>query len=212
MTAAASRALVEEAKLVPVVRAPSAKQAETAVHALRKGGITIFEVTLTVPNAVELIATLVEHYKSDPKVLVGAGTVISVDDAERCLKAGSEFIVSPGFDLEMVKLCKKQDIAIMPGALTPTEVIAAHRAGADMVKIFPCSAMGGAKYLKALRAPFPDIPLLPTGGVSKENAKEFLAAGASALGVGANLVNIEAMETEGPDELSRRAQEFLQAL
>jgi len=212
MTAQASRALVEKARLVPVVRAASPDLAKRAVSALRAGGITIFEVTLTVPNAVELIAELVQEYASDENVLVGAGTVVTMEDADRCLKAGSEFIVSPGTNLEMIRLCKERDIAIMPGALTPTEVIAAYSAGADMVKIFPCSAMGGAKYLKALRAPFPHIPLLPTGGVSQDNARDFLAAGANALGVGANLVDIQALEKEGPEALTRKAEAFLKAL
>lgn len=209
MNAESAKKLVEASILVPVIRAPSAAQAEAAVLALRAGGVNIFEVTLTVPNALELIESLCERFKADEQVLVGAGTVTTVDQSDACLKAGSQFIVSPGTNLSMIADCNKRKTAILPGALTPTEVITAYQAGADMVKIFPCSAMGGASYLKALKAPLPHVPLLPTGGVSEDTALDFLKAGASALGVGANLVDIALLESEGPEALTARAQSFV---
>lgn len=209
MTPESARKLVEASCLVPVIRAPSAALAEAAVLALRAGGVNIFEVTLTVPNALELITSLRERFKGDEKVLVGAGTVITQDQSDACINAGSQFIVSPGTNLGMIADCHKRSTAILPGALTPTEVITAYQAGADMIKIFPCSAMGGASYLKALKAPLPQVPLLPTGGVSEETALDFLRAGASALGVGANLVDIALLEREGPEALTAKAKSFV---
>src|SRR5690606_22105281 len=129
------------------------------------------------------------------KALIGAGTVLGAEDAQRCIEAGARFIVSPGFDAELVQLARRHQVAVMPGALTPTEVIQAIRAGASMVKVFPCSALGGAKYLKALRAPLPDVKLLPTGGVSIATARDYILAGAYALGVGGELVDQDALES-----------------
>jgi 2-dehydro-3-deoxyphosphogluconate aldolase/(4S)-4-hydroxy-2-oxoglutarate aldolase len=201
---------IEELGIVPVVRARSAELAAQAVEALLTGGITVFEITLTVPGAVELIRRLVK--KLNGQALIGAGTVLTAEEAERCIQAGARFIVSPGFDAELVELACKREVAVMPGALTPTEVIRADRAGASMVKIFPCSAMGGATYLKALRGPLPHIKLLPTGGVNAQTARDYIRAGACALGVGGELVDQQALEDGRASELSERARELLNAV
>jgi 2-dehydro-3-deoxyphosphogluconate aldolase/(4S)-4-hydroxy-2-oxoglutarate aldolase len=174
-----------------VVRATSPKHAQLAAEAVCAGGIPAVEVTMTVPGAVELIAQLVKAFGSE--VLIGAGTVLDVETAKRCLDAGAQFMVSPGFDLDTVRFVKQQGTLMMAGALTPTEVISAWKAGSDFIKIFPCGSMGGAKYLKALKAPLPQIPLIPTGGVNLENASDMIRAGAEALGVGGELVSASAL-------------------
>ena len=197
---------IEAFGLVPVVRAPSAALAERAVHAVFAGGVRVFEITLTVPDALPLISKLAREFEG--RALIGAGTVLTTDQARGCIDAGARFIVSPGFDPDTVSLALSRDIAVMPGALTPTEVIAAWHSGAPMVKIFPCSAMGGAKYLRALRGPLPDVKLMPTGGVNAATAAEYLAAGASALGIGSELVDVAALEAGRDQEISARAREL----
>jgi len=201
---------IEEIGLVPVVRARSAEFAIRAVEAVLAGGVSIFEITMTVPNAVSVIEKLSAKFGS--RALIGAGTVLSAGDAKACIDAGARFIVSPGFDAATVEAVRAKDIAVMPGALTPTEVIAAWKAGADMVKIFPCSAMGGAKYLKALRGPLPQVKLLPTGGVSLTTVHEYIAAGAAALGVGSELVDEAALEAGQDAALTERASALLAAV
>ena len=198
---------VEEVGIVPVIRASSSELAQRAAEAVLAGGISVFEITMTVPGAIELIASLAERFRG--RALVGAGTVLTADEARACIDAGACFIVSPGLDLPTVELCLARDTAIMPGALTPTEVITAWKAGADMVKIFPCSAMGGAKYLRALKAPLPAVKLLPTGGVSLSTAHEYIEAGASALGVGAELVDLEALKADQDQVLTDRARQLI---
>ena len=190
---APENAIVERIRqigLVPVVRAASAKEALTAVDAIRAGGIPVLEITMTVPGAVEVIAELTKRYGDD--VLVGAGTVLDPDMAKRCMDAGAKFIVSPALDIPTVEFCRKQNVPVFPGALTPTEVLTAWRAGANAVKIFPANAVGGAAYLKSLKAPLPQIELMPTGGVNLQTVAEFIAAGAIALGVGADLMKGDA--------------------
>jgi 2-dehydro-3-deoxyphosphogluconate aldolase/(4S)-4-hydroxy-2-oxoglutarate aldolase len=182
---------IREIGIVPVVRAKSAKQAQLAAEAVCAGGIPVVEVTMTVPGAVELIAQLVKA--SGAEILIGAGTVLDAETANRCLDAGAQFIVSPGFDLETVRFVKQQGALMMAGALTPTEVISAWKAGSDFVKIFPCGSMGGAKYLKALKAPLPQVPMIPTGGVNLETAGDMIRAGAEALGIGGELVSASAL-------------------
>jgi 2-dehydro-3-deoxyphosphogluconate aldolase/(4S)-4-hydroxy-2-oxoglutarate aldolase len=182
---------IREIGIVPVVRGKSAKQAQLAAEAVCAGGIPIVEVTMTVPGAVELIAQLVKA--SGAEILIGAGTVLDAETANRCLDAGAQFIVSPGFDLETVRFVKQQGALMMAGALTPTEVISAWKAGSDFVKIFPCGSMGGAKYLKALKAPLPQVPMIPTGGVNLETAGDMIRAGAEALGIGGELVSASAL-------------------
>ena len=202
---AASRIL--EIGIVPVVRAASAKQALRAVEAVCAGGIPIVEITMTVPGAVEVIAQLAQSMGSE--VLIGAGTVLDAGAAERCIDAGAEFIVSPGFDLETVKFANRRDKLMMAGALTPTEVITAWKAGSDFVKIFPCGTVGGAKYIKALKAPLPQIPMIPTGGVNLNTAADFLIAGAAALGIGAELVSASALESGNTAPIVAAAQDFV---
>lgn len=201
---------IEEVGIVPVVRAPSADLAIRACEALLAGGISIFEITMTVPDAPGVIRSLVARFKGS--AVVGAGTVLSAEDARSCIDAGAQFIVSPGLDLPTIEAAHERDVPIMPGALTPTEVITAWKAGSDMVKIFPCSAVGGAKYLRALKGPLPQVKMLPTGGVSLATVHEFIAAGAAALGVGTELVDIKALAAGQDATLTERARELVQAV
>jgi 2-dehydro-3-deoxyphosphogluconate aldolase/(4S)-4-hydroxy-2-oxoglutarate aldolase len=201
---------LQEVALVPVVRAASAEQALAAVEAILEGGISVFEITLTVPGAVQLIQKLSQRF--DGRALIGAGTVLSAEQAAECIDAGARFIVSPGLDAATVALAQKRGIACMPGALTPTEVITAWKLGADMVKVFPCSAMGGASYVRALRGPLPQVKLLPTGGVNASTAREYLAAGASALGIGSELVDAKALAAGETGVITARAKELVDAV
>jgi 2-dehydro-3-deoxyphosphogluconate aldolase/(4S)-4-hydroxy-2-oxoglutarate aldolase len=204
---------IERAGLVPVVRAPSAALAERAAHALVGAGISVLEITLTVPDAVRVIETLAARYAGT--AVVGVGTVLSADEVAVHVRAGAAFVVTPGFDPAIVEAAHALGVAAFAGALTPTEVIAAMKAGADMIKIFPCSALGGAKYLRALRGPLPGLKLLPTGGVTVHTVYEYIEAGATALGVGSELVDAKLLATagDGPlDGLAARAREFLDAL
>jgi 2-dehydro-3-deoxyphosphogluconate aldolase / (4S)-4-hydroxy-2-oxoglutarate aldolase len=194
-------------KLVPVVRTNDADDALRAVETLSKCGIRFFEITLTVPNAVELIAAL---NAADSGVLIGAGTVLDKNQAEKCVAAGAQFIVSPAFDAETVKFCREKEIAVMPGCLTPTEVLTAWNAGADCVKIFPCDALGGAKYLKTLKTLFPHIEMMPTGGVSLQTIADFFAAGALAVGVGADLVDLKALRNNQDNLIAEKAAQYLE--
>lgn len=172
-------------KLVPVVRADSAAEALRIADALVEGGIDVLEITMTVPGAIDTIREIAQRQG----VLVGAGTVLGAQTAEACVEAGAQFIVSPALDVETVGACNGMGIAVAPGALTPTEVVAAHRAGGDVIKVFPCDALGGAAYLKSLKAPLPHIPLMPTGGATLATVGAFLSAGAVAVGVGSSLVD-----------------------
>ena len=181
-----------------------------AAAAVCKGGIPIVEITMTVPGAVEVIRELVKSGSGD--VLVGAGTVLNAEAARRCLDAGAQFLVSPGLNLPMVEVAKKERIVVMAGALTPTEVMAAWEAGADFVKIFPCGQVGGAKYIKALKGPLPHVPLVPTGGVNLNTAGELIEAGAVALGVGGELVQAEALRLGKPEVIVENARKFLAAV
>jgi 2-dehydro-3-deoxyphosphogluconate aldolase/(4S)-4-hydroxy-2-oxoglutarate aldolase len=198
---------IREIGIVPVVRAKSAKQARLAAEAVCAGGIPVVEVTMTVPGAVELIAQLVKA--SGAEILIGAGTVLDAETANRCLDAGAQFIVSPGFDLETVRFVKQQGALMMAGALTPTEVISAWKAGSDFVKIFPCGSMGGAKYLKALKAPLPQVPMIPTGGVNLETAGDMIRAGAEALGIGGELVSASALASGDTQPITDAARKYV---
>jgi 2-dehydro-3-deoxyphosphogluconate aldolase/(4S)-4-hydroxy-2-oxoglutarate aldolase len=193
MTKQQVRDKIVEIGIVPVVRAASAQQAMQAAEAVCAGGIPIVEITMTVPGAIDVIAELAKTMGKD--VLVGAGTVLDAEAAERCIDAGADFLVSPGFDLATVQFAKQRGKLIMAGALTPTEVIAAWKAGSDFVKIFPCGTVGGAKYIKALKAPLPQVPMVPTGGVNLDTAADFIQAGAAALGVGGELVSAAACKS-----------------
>jgi 2-dehydro-3-deoxyphosphogluconate aldolase / (4S)-4-hydroxy-2-oxoglutarate aldolase len=192
MTKEQARAKILEVGIIPVVRASSGLQAMSAARAVCAGGIPIIEMTMTVPGAVGVIAELSRSLGDE--VLIGAGTVLDADAARQCLEAGAQFLVSPGFDAKTVAFAKERNILIMPGALTPTEVITAWKAGADFIKIFPCGNVGGPAYIKSLKAALPQIPMIPTGGVNLTTAAQFLAAGASALGIGGELISAAAMK------------------
>ena len=196
-----------EIGIVPVVRASSPGEARLAADAVCQGGIPIVEITMTVPGAVDVIRELTKGGTSD--VLVGAGTVLNVEAARRCLDAGAQFLVSPSLNLQVVELAVREGKLIMAGALTPTEVITAWEAGSDFVKVFPCGLVGGAKYIKALKGPLPQIPLVPTGGVNLNTAAEFIEAGAAALGVGGELVQADALKSNRPEIIAENARKFV---
>jgi len=186
--------------IIPVVRAASAVEALAAVEAIRAGGIDVFEITMTVPGAVKIIKALAG------KGLIGAGTVLDADTARECIDAGAQFVVSPSLDVKTIETCSAIEIPVFPGALTPTEVVTAWKAGADAVKIFPANAVGGPSYLKSLKAPLPQIELIPTGGVSLANIGDFIKAGALAVGVGADLVKGDAAS------ITAKAREYVAAV
>ena len=207
MSATGIVARIEELGVVPVVRAPSAAVALRAARAVYAGGIDVLEITMTVPDAVAVLRQLAAELGDS--VILGAGTVLDAEAARRCIAAGAQFIVAPGFDPETVRAAHELGAPVMPGALTPTEVIAAWKAGAEMVKVFPCSAVGGADYLRALKAPLPQVKLLPTGGVDRHTAADYIRAGAAALGLGAALVDLKVLEREGDEAIAARARELL---
>jgi 2-dehydro-3-deoxyphosphogluconate aldolase/(4S)-4-hydroxy-2-oxoglutarate aldolase len=199
---------IHEIGIVPVLRASSAEQAMTIADAIVAGGVTALEITMTVPGAIEVIEQLAK--RQGDKLLIGAGTVLDAETARACLLAGAQFVVSPALDVRTIELCRRYSVPVMPGALTPTEIVAAWQAGADVVKVFPCSALGGAKYLKALRGPLPQIQVIPTGGVSLSTAEEFLAAGAFALGVGSDLVDAKAASEGRVEVITENARKYVE--
>jgi 2-dehydro-3-deoxyphosphogluconate aldolase / (4S)-4-hydroxy-2-oxoglutarate aldolase len=201
---------LEQSGIVPVLRAPTEQEGHALVEALVAGGITVMEVTMTVPGATDLLRALKKEYGD--RVLLGSGTVTDVGQVQETIAAGAEFVVSPSFHPEVVGRTKAMGKIAIPGALTPTEVITAWRDGADYVKIFPCSAVGGASYIRALLAPFPELPLIPTGGVTLDNAAEFLKAGARALGVGTHLVDPKAIEEGHPETVTEMARKYLEVV
>src|SRR5262245_42138621 len=193
--------------IVPVLRVSSPKLAMAAAEAVLAGGIPIVEVTMTIPKAVDVIRELVMSMSSD--VIVGAGTVLDAQAAQQCLDSGAEFLVSPVFDLETIKLANSAGKLMMAGALTPTEIVNAWSRGSDFVKVFPCGNVGGPKYIQALRGPLPHIPLIPTGGVSLDTAAAFITAGASALGVGTELISESELKAGNPTHITRTAKRFV---
>ena len=199
--------ILERVGLIPVLRARNAGQAHAVVQAMLAGGVTVVEVTMTVPGAVALLAELKSEYAG--QLLLGAGTVTTAEQADATIDAGAEFVVSPSFHPAVVAITKARKKLSIPGALTPTEVVTAWDAGADYVKIFPCSAMGGASYLRSLLAPFPHLKLIPTGGVTLQTAEDFLRAGARALGVGSDLVNLAAIDAGAPEFITETARAYL---
>lgn len=201
------RARILEIGLVPVIRASSSDEAIFAAEAVSRGGLPIAEITMTVPGAVEVIAELT---RALPDVTVGAGTVLDIAMARRCLDAGATFLVSPGLDVETVKFAASQNVLMMAGGLTPTEIMAATMAGADFVKIFPCAQLGGPSYIRALKGPFPKVPMIPTGGVNLETAADFIAAGAAALGVGGELIRKDALQSRRADVLEELTRAYVQ--
>jgi 2-dehydro-3-deoxyphosphogluconate aldolase/(4S)-4-hydroxy-2-oxoglutarate aldolase len=190
-----------------VIRASSPKSARAAAEAVAEGGIPVFEITMTVPNAIQVIRELAKDNSAG--FLVGAGTVLDADSALLCLDAGAQFLVSPGLDIGMIGVGRKSDVPVLPGALTPTEIMAAAKAGADLIKIFPCANVGGPAYIKSLRGPFPKLPFIPTGGVNLDNAADFIRAGATALGVGGELVDKSALEAGKLDVIAGNARRFV---
>jgi len=195
-----------EIGIVPAVRTSSAEESRFAAQALAKGGIPIVEITMTAPGAMEVISDLVRYA---PEILVGAGTVLDLEVAQSCLRAGVDFLSSPGLDEKIIELAAKHNTLMMSGAMTPTEVFSAWRAGSDFVKIFPCAPIGGDRYIKSLRGPFPQIPLIAAGGVNQQTASGFILAGASALGIGAELIPRAAIELRQPERIRELARRFL---
>lgn len=196
-----------EIGLIPVLRAESEEQALALASAVAAGGVTVMEVTMTVPGAIRVMRKLAEQR---PDILIGAGTVLDPETARACILEGAQFIVSPALNVRTIELCHRYGIAVLPGALTPTEILTAWEAGADVVKVFPASALGGAKYLKSIKAPLPQVELIPTGGVSQATAYEFLQAGAFALGVGADLVDPKAIANGSPEAITENARKYLE--
>ena len=196
--------------LVPVVRATSADEAIAAVEAIREGGIPILEITLTVPGAVQIIEQLTKRLGD--AALIGAGTVLDADTAQACVDAGAKFIVSPALDIPTIERCRKLNVPVCAGALTPTEILTAWKAGANVVKVFPANAVGGATYLKSIKAPLPMIELLPTGGVSLTTAADFIKAGAIALGVGADLCDLAALRRGDAAAITEKARQYVAAV
>ena len=201
-------AQIREVGLLPVIRAESSEVAGQAIEAIRAGGVPILEITMTVPGAIRLIEDMAGRYGGD--AVVGAGTVLDPETARACILAGARFVVSPSLNLETIACCRRYGVAVLPGALTPTEVVAAWQAGADMVKVFPAGAVGGASYIKALKAPLPQVDFVPTGGVSLKTAADFIKAGATALGVGADLVDTKALQEGRAAEITRKARELVE--
>jgi 2-dehydro-3-deoxyphosphogluconate aldolase / (4S)-4-hydroxy-2-oxoglutarate aldolase len=201
---------IEEVGVIPVVRAASIDEAMRAIEAVCAGGMQVIEITMTVPDAISVIKNVAQ--KLDGQVLIGAGTVTSPQQADACIRAGAKFIVSPGLSSSVLSAAKDRGTLAIPGALTPTELMAALDQGAQLVKIFPCGNVGGPKYLKSLRGPFPDAALIPTGGVNVANASDFMAAGAFALGVGTDLVDVAALRAGHPEKITDAARELLAAV
>lgn len=204
-------ARIAEIGIMPAVRLSSREDAHFAAEAVAQGGMPIVEITLTIPGAIDLIADLV---RQSGNLMVGAGTVLDLETAHRCVDAGAHFLTSPGLDLQIVEFARKQNIAVLPGALTPTEVITAWKAGADMVKVFPCSQVGGDRYIKVLKTPLPQVPMVAAGGVNQQTATNFILAGATAIGIGGELISAEAIErrqTKRIQELAHRFLGFVQA-
>ena len=196
--------------LIPVIRASSSTEAIAIAKAIEAAGVSIVEVTMTVPRALHVIEKITDYFGD--KVLVGAGTVLDSETTRSAMLSGAEFIVSPILERSVIEICKRYSKTVIPGAMTPTEVLTAWEAGADLVKIFPCDSLGGAKYLKALKGPLPQVLLIPTGGVKLELVGDFISAGASALGVGSELINKEAVASENFGYISSPARKFLQAI
>jgi len=209
MTKAEVCRLVQEIGIIPAIRVSSAEDAHFAAASVTSGGIPIVEITTTVPEAIKLIAHLVQHH---PNMVVGAGTVLNTDMASKCLDAGANFLTSLGNNMKVLEFAAKKEVAVLPGALTPSEVIEAWEAGADFVKVFPCALVGGDKYIKALKTALPQISLIAAGGVTQHSAESLILAGATAIGVGTELIPTEAIENREPDRIQELAQRFLSSV
>lgn len=201
---------IGEIGIVPVVRAATYQEAQQAVEAICAGGIPIVEITMTVPNAIGVIREVVRQYGD--RILTGAGTVLNYEQAAECFDSGAEFLVSPGLSIPVLHAAQKHGKLAIPGALTPSEIMAAMREGARAIKIFPCGNLGGPKYIKALKAPFPQVHLIPTGGVNLQNAADYIAAGAYALGAGADLVDLKALRQGLHQQVRETAQNLVHVI
>ena len=201
---------IREVGLVPIVRASSPDDALRAAEAIIEGNIGIAEITMTVPNAIQVMEKVADQYGD--KVLLGAGTILDPETCRAALLAGAEFIVTPALNLQVVEIARRYSKPCMPGALTPTEILTAWQAGADLVKIFPCGPVGGPKYIKALKGPFPQIEFVPTGGVNLETAPEFIKAGAAAVAVGGELVDAKALREGRLDVISANARKYVEVV
>ncbi len=196
--------------IIPIVRAPTPETAVKAAEAIYRGGIRAVEITMTVPGALRVLEKVADQFGD--RITLGAGTVLDPETARSCMLAGAEFFVTPSLKVSTIEICHRYSKVIMPGALTPTEVLAAWEAGADLVKIFPCGNVGGPKYIQALQAPFPQIKMVPTGGVNLQTVAEFLRAGASAVAVGSELVNAKLLAEERLEVIEQTARQFLAAV
>jgi 2-dehydro-3-deoxyphosphogluconate aldolase / (4S)-4-hydroxy-2-oxoglutarate aldolase len=210
MSRAATLRRISDIGIIPVVRATSAAEAIAIGDAIVAGGIDALEITMTVPGAVEVMKEAVKRYGE--QLLIGAGTVLDAEQTRACISAGARFIVAPIVDEGTIAECRAADVVVVPGALTPTEVVRAWRAGADLVKVFPCGAVGGASYIKALRAPLPQIPLVPTGGITLDTVAGFFAVGAAAVGVGADLCNVSAVRSGQAHQITDTARAYVRAV
>ena len=199
---------IRDIGIIPVVRASSGDEAMRAIDAIREGGVSVLEITMTVPGAVSVIAQVAARYGDD--AIIGAGTVLDAETARACILNGAQFVVSPSLNLETIACCRRYGVAVLPGALTPTEIVTAWTAGADFVKVFPAGSLGGASYIKSLKAPLPQIEMVPTGGVSIKTAADFIKAGSSALGVGADLVDLKAIREGQASIITERAKQFVE--
>lgn len=199
-------ARIEAVGIIPAVRVHSADHARYAAEALHRAGIPIAEITMTVPDALKVISDLAG---SLPEMIVGAGTVLDAETAQRCVDAGAKFLTSTGFVAEVVEFARRKNVLVIPGALTPSEVIQAWKAGSDFIKIFPCGPLGGEDYIRALKAPFAQVPLVAAGGVNQQTALGYILAGASALGVGGELIPREALQQRQEERVHELARRFL---
>jgi 2-dehydro-3-deoxyphosphogluconate aldolase/(4S)-4-hydroxy-2-oxoglutarate aldolase len=197
---------IEEVGIVPAVRVSTPEHATFAAEAVNRANIPIAEITMTVPQAIDVIAHLA---RSLPEMVVGAGTVLDLETASRCLDAGAKFLTSPGLVMEVLEFALKNEVVYFPGVLTPTEVIAAWKAGADFVKIFPCAQVGGPGYIRALKVPLPQVPLIASGGVNQTTVVNFIKAGATAVGIGAELIPPEALQHRHEAQIHELARRFL---
>jgi 2-dehydro-3-deoxyphosphogluconate aldolase/(4S)-4-hydroxy-2-oxoglutarate aldolase len=205
MTKAQVCALIRKIGIIPAIRVSSNEDAHFATEAVAGAGIPIVEITMTVPHAIELISHLVHDHKN---IVVGAGTVLDIECARHCEGAGASFITAPGFDPEIVEFAAKENLAVLPGGLTPTEIVRAWKSGADFVKVFPCAQVGGEKYIKALKTALPQISLIAAGGVNQLNAANLIVAGADAIGVGTELIPADAIRLRKPDRIRELSQRF----
>jgi 2-dehydro-3-deoxyphosphogluconate aldolase/(4S)-4-hydroxy-2-oxoglutarate aldolase len=201
---------ITDVGIVPVVRTSSAETAVQAVEAMYQGGVRAAEITMTVPGAIRALEKVADRFGD--KIMLGAGTVLDPETARACMLAGAEFFVTPSLRLSTIEMVKRYSKVICPGALTPTEVLTAWEAGADVVKIFPCGNVGGPKYIKALKGPFPQIEMIPTGGVNLETTGDFLKAGACAVAVGGELVDAKSIKEGRFDVIEDRARQYLAAI